>query len=221
MELNFFCTYYKERCSNTHISINRIKKLFCIILMPFTNKPIKSDDPDDDKLLDEYRVSGDIAILGKLFHRYMSLLYGVCLKYLNDDELAKDAVMGIFEELVAKVKQHEIKQFRGWLYVLARNYCLMQLRTGKKLDVINLDDVMENTQFLHHDERYNEDYMKILERCMEKLPLKQKQSVELFYLQEKCYKDVADETGFSMNDVKSYIQNGKRNLKICIEKNSA
>jgi RNA polymerase sigma factor (sigma-70 family) len=189
--------------------------------MPFTNKPIKSDDPDDDKLLDEYRVSGDIAILGKLFHRYMSLLYGVCLKYLNDDELAKDAVMGIFEELVAKVKQHEIKQFRGWLYVLARNYCLMQLRTGKKLDVINLDDVMENTQFLHHDERYNEDYMKILERCMEKLPLKQKQSVELFYLQEKCYKDVADETGFSMNDVKSYIQNGKRNLKICIEKNSA
>ena len=71
--------------------------------MPFTNKPIKPDYPDDDKLLDDYRASGDIAILGKLFQRYMSLLYGVCLKYLNDDELAKDAVMGIFEELVAKV----------------------------------------------------------------------------------------------------------------------
>lgn len=189
--------------------------------MPFTNKPIKPDHPDDDKLLDDYRTSGDIAVLGKLFERYMSLLYGVCLKYLNDDELAKDAVMGIFEELVSKVKQHEIKQFRGWLYVLARNYCLMQLRNGKKMDVINLDDVMENAGFMHPDERYNEDYMKILERCMEKLPLKQKQSVDLFYLQEKCYKEVAEETGFSMNDVKSYIQNGKRNLKICIEKNSA
>ncbi len=189
--------------------------------MPFNNKPIKPDYPDDEKLLDDYRTGGDIAVLGKLFERYMSLLYGVCLKYLADDELAKDAVMGIFEELVLKVKQHEIKQFRGWLYVLARNYCLMQLRNGKKIDVINLDDVMENTQFLHPDEKYNEDYMKILERCMEKLPLKQKQSVELFYLQEKCYKDVSDETGFSLNDVKSYIQNGKRNLKICIEKNSA
>lgn len=189
--------------------------------MPFTNKPIKPDYTDDDKLLDDYRAGGDIAVLGKLFQRYMSLLYGVCLKYLGDDELAKDAVMGIFEELVAKVKQHEIKQFRGWLYVLARNYCLMQLRNDKKMDVINLDDVMENTQFLHPDEKYNEDHMTILERCMEKLPLKQKQSVELFYLQEKCYKDIVDETGFSMNDVKSYIQNGKRNLKICIEKHSA
>ena len=189
--------------------------------MPFTNKPIKPDYPDDDKLLDDYRAGGDIAVLGKLFQRYMSLLYGVCLKYLGDDELAKDAVMGIFEELVAKVKQHEIKQFRGWLYVLARNYCLMQLRNDKKMDVINLDDVMENSQFLHPDVKYNEDHMTILERCMEKLPLKQKQSVELFYLQEKCYKDIVDETGFSMNDVKSYIQNGKRNLKICIEKHSA
>lgn len=189
--------------------------------MPFKNKPIKPDYPDDDKLLDDYRANGDIAVLGKLFQRYMPLLYGVCLKYLNDDEQARDAVMGIFEELVLKVKQHEIKQFRGWLYVLARNYCLMQLRNDKKLAVISLDEVMENTMFLHPDERYNEDYMKILERCMEKLPLKQKQSIGLFYLQEKCYKDISDETGFSLNDVKSYIQNGKRNLKICIEKNSA
>lgn len=188
--------------------------------MPVTNKPIKTDHPDDDKLLDDYRASGDIAVLGELFGRYMVLLYGVCLKYLGDEEQAKDAVMGIFEELVVKIKQHEIKQFRGWLYVLARNYCLMQLRAGKKMEVINLDDVMENDQFLHPDEKYNEDRMNILARCMEKLPLKQKQSVELFYLQEKCYKDIAKATGFSMNDVKSYIQNGKRNLKICIEKNS-
>lgn len=189
--------------------------------MPDTNKPIKPGHPDDDKLLNDYRASGDIAVLGKLFERYMPLLYGVCLKYLADDELAKDAVMSIFEELIVKVKQNEIKQFRGWLYVLARNYCLMQLRSGKKMQVINLDDVMENKQFLHHDEKYNEDYMAILARCMEKLPLKQKQSIDLFYLQEKCYKEVAEATGFSMNDVKSYIQNGKRNLKICIEKNSA
>jgi RNA polymerase sigma-70 factor (ECF subfamily) len=189
--------------------------------MPVTNKSIKPDHPDDDKLLDDYRASGDIAVLGKLFERYMQLLYGVCLKYLGDEEQAKDAVMGIFEELVLKMRQHEIKQFRGWLYVLARNYCLMQLRAGKKMDVINLDDVMENIQFMHPDEKYNEDHMKILAGCMEKLPLKQKQSVELFYLQEKCYKEIVETTGFSMNEVKSYIQNGKRNLKICIEKHSA
>jgi RNA polymerase sigma factor (sigma-70 family) len=186
--------------------------------MRFTNKPIKPGSPDDEKLLDDYRTSGDIAVLGKLFERYMSLLYGVCLKYLDDAETAQDAVMGVFEELITKARQHEVKQFRGWLYVLARNYCLMQLRSGKKMDTVTLDEVVENKLFLHPDERYDESYMKILEKCMDKLPAKQKQSIDLFYLQEKCYKEIAETTGFSFNDVKSYIQNGKRNLKICMEK---
>jgi len=188
--------------------------------MPFANKPIKPGYPDDDKLLDDYRKTGDIAVIGKLFERYMSLLYGVCLKYLSDEEIAKDAVMGIFEELIIKAKTHEVKQFRGWLYVLARNYCLMQLRNGKKFDKITLDEVMENTVFLHPDERVDESYLKIMEKCMEKLPAKQRQSVDLFYLKEKSYKEIAETTGYVLNDVKSYIQNGKRNLKICIEKNS-
>jgi RNA polymerase sigma factor (sigma-70 family) len=188
--------------------------------MRLTNKPIKSDSPDDETLLDDYRTSGDIAILGKLFERYMSLLYGVCLKYLSDEETAKDAVMGIFEELIVKARQHEVKQFRGWVYVLARNYCLMQLRAGKKIDTVTLDEVMENKPFMHPEEKYNEAYMKVLERCMDKLPLKQRQTIDLFYLQEKCYKEITEITGFVFNDVKSFIQNGKRNLKICIEKHS-
>ena len=53
---------------------------------------------------------------------------------------------------------------------------------------------------------------------MELLNPEQKQTVELFYLQEKSYKEIVDQTGFSMNDVKSYIQNGKRNLKIMLSK---
>jgi len=189
--------------------------------MNFFTRTIKPNEADDDALLNSYRDSGNIADLGALYERYVSLVYGVCLKYLKDDEHAKDAVMGIFEELVTKTKQHEIKQFRGWLYVLARNYCLMQLRTGNKLDVVAMDDVMESAFDLHPESsKYSEEYLKVLERCMDKLPSTQKHSVNLFYLQEKCYKEIADETGYTLNDVKSYIQNGKRNLKICIEKNS-
>jgi RNA polymerase sigma factor (sigma-70 family) len=189
--------------------------------MNFFTRTINPDEADDDALLNSYRQSGDLAVLGRLFEKYVSLVYGVCLKYLKDEEQAKDAVMGIFEELVDKTKAHEIKQFRGWLYVLARNYCLMQLRTGKKMDVITLDDVMESSFDLHPDKaKYGEEYLTVLERCMDKLPSTQKLSVNLFYLQEKCYKEVADSTGYTLNDVKSYIQNGKRNLKICIEKNS-
>lgn len=178
----------------------------------------RHDEAADIQLLNSYRQNGDLAVLGKLYKPYMHLVYGVCLKYLKDEEACKDAVMQIFEELMDKVKRHDIKQFRSWLYVLARNYCLMQLRSAKKFDVVGIDDVMENSFILHPDTEDKEDTMKALERCMEKLPAAQKQSVNLFYYDEKCYKDIADETGYTLNEVKSYIQNGKRNLKICLEK---
>ena len=181
----------------------------------------RHDDTADIQLLASYRKSGDLAVLGKLYQPYMGLVYGVCLKYLKDEEQCKDAVMQIFEELIDKVTRHEIKQFRGWLYVLARNYCLMQLLSAKKYDVVGIDDVMENTIVLHPDDTDDKEHtMKALERCMDKLPKAQKQSVDMFYYNNKCYKEIVDKTGYTLNEVKSYIQNGKRNLKICLEKNS-
>ena len=132
--------------------------------------------------------------------------------------MAKDAVMGIVDALLSKVKQHDIRQFRNWLYVLARNYCMMQLRSGKKMELVNLDDIMEFLPPLHPDDNDHEAAMAALENCMEKLNPAQKQSVSMFYLNSKCYRDIAEVTGFSLNEVKSYIQNGKRNLKICLEK---
>jgi RNA polymerase sigma factor (sigma-70 family) len=188
--------------------------------MSFFSKPVNTDNTNDEEQLNNYRKSGDITVLGGLFENYVPLIFGVCLKYLKDEDAAKDAVMGIFEELIAKVKQHDIKQFRSWVYVLSRNYCLMQLRSGKKAEIVSLDEVMEFTTFLHPEDNSKEEVLKALERCMNKLTAVQKQSVDLFYLKEKCYKEIADITGFSLNDVKSYIQNGKRNLKICLERNS-
>jgi RNA polymerase sigma factor (sigma-70 family) len=188
--------------------------------MSFFSRPVKTDNTNDEEQLNNYRKSGDIAVLGGLFEKYVPLIFGVCLKYLKDEDASKDAVMGIFEELIEKTKQHDIKQFRSWVYVLSRNYCLMQIRSGKKTEVISLDEVMEFTPFLHPDENNKEEALKALERCMEKLNTMQKQSIDLFYLKEMCYKEIADMTGFSLNDVKSYIQNGKRNLKLCLERNS-
>ena len=189
--------------------------------MSFFNRSRKPDNADDEQLLSSYRQSGDLAILGRLYEKQAPLVYGVCLKYLQDEEKAKDSVMGIFEELIIKVRQHEIKRFRSWLYVLSRNYCLMQLRSGKKMETVSLDDFMEFPAIPHPDHDNREEAMTALERCMDKLPAAQKQSIGLFYLKERCYREIADVTGFSLNEVKSYIQNGKRNLKICLEKSSA
>jgi len=180
------------------------------------NKP---DVTGDDDLLQSYRQTGDLAVLGQLYEKYMPLVYGVCLKYLQDEEQSKDAVMQIFEELIVKATRHEVKQFRGWLYVLSRNFCLMQLRANKKTETLSLDEVMEFPFVLHPESNEVEANITQLEKCMQKLSPEQQQSVDLFYIKEKCYKDVADLTGYSLNEVKSYIQNGKRNLKICLENN--
>ncbi len=189
-----------------------------MLCMNFLKSQSTTTDITDERLLQEYKQTADLTVLAKLYERYMHLVYGVCLKYLHDEELSKDAVMQIFEELIVKVTRHDIKQFKPWLYVLSRNFCLMQLRSGKKMQTESLPDFMEFVDDAHlTDDR--EDNINALERCKEKLPSAQKVSIQLFYMDEKCYKEIVDETGYSMNEVKSYIQNGKRNLKICLEKN--
>lgn len=195
------------------------KKIILLLCMNFLKSQSTTTNTTDERLLQEYKQSGDLKTLATLYQQYMHLVYGVCLKYLGNEEQSKDAVMQIFEELIQKVKQHEIKQFKSWLYVLSRNFCLMQLRASKKMPTESLPDFMEFADDVHHDND-NEENLTALERCREKLPKPQKLTIQLFYIEEKCYKEIADDTGYSMNEVKSYIQNGKRNLKICLEKNS-
>jgi len=180
----------------------------------------KSDPADEESLLKRYQETDDLALLAELFESHSSMVYYVCLRYLQDSEASKDAVMQIFEELVTKVKRQEINSFGSWLYVLSRNYCLMQLRSGKKMQYVPFEDFVESPDFQHQDDPGDKERkLTALELCLEKLPERQKQTINLFFLQEKCYKDIVDNTGFSLNDVKSYIQNGKRNLKICMDKN--
>ena len=175
----------------------------------------------DLELIAQYKVSADQVLLGVLYNRYMTLVYGVCLKYLKDREEARDAVMQIFEKLMVSLKEHDIAHFKSWLYVTARNHCLMSLRArkGKNFQEIS-GAVMENEMLLHlQEEPEMESNLTKLEKCIEHLVAEQKNCVQLFYLQQKCYKEIVQITGFDDNKVKSYIQNGKRNLKICMERN--
>lgn len=191
--------------------------------MKFIKNHARIQEQDDAALIASYKANGNLEVLGVLYNKYMHLVFGVCLNYLKDEEQSKDAVMQIFEELVLKLKIHEVQNFKSWLHVLARNHCLMALRKQAKNTTVSLEDTfVENTDFVHLDiDDTKETKLTIMEKCMETLPEEQRVSVDLFYLQEKCYKEVADITGFDMPKVKSYIQNGKRNLKICIEKNSS
>lgn len=160
-----------------------------------------------------------MEVLGILFTRYTAMVYGVCLKYLKDREASKDAVMQIFEKLVSTLHSHEITWFKSWLYATARNHCLMEIRAakGKKFEEISTL-VMESDDRMHHeDEQEMEENLVKLEKCIETLKDEQKRCVQLFYLEQKCYREITEVTGFDFNRVKSHIQNGKRNLKSCLE----
>ncbi len=155
----------------------------------------------------------------------MHLVYGVCLRYLKDREKSRDAVMQIFEELVYKVRDHEIGNFKNWLYVLARNHCLMKLRSEKtelkqlKKYAAGQNDFMETTFLLHpEDETSVENDIEALKKCMEELKKEQQTCIKLFYLEEHCYREIVQLTGFPLNKVKSHIQNGRRKLKICLDR---
>lgn len=177
----------------------------------------------DAELVELYRTHGDLAVLSSLYQRYMDLIYGVCLKYLKDAETAKDAVINIYEELIPKLKQHEVNNFKSWLYTLSRNHCLMQLRKEKGHQTVEMtESFMQNGEMMHPDAvQEKEDQLNSMEKCLEQLPEEQKTCVTLFYLQGKCYNDITEETGIEWNKVRSYIQNGRRNLKLCIERNAA
>lgn len=185
-------------------------------------KNISPDKSSDKELVAAFKGSGDINYLSTLYQRYMELVFGVCLKYFKDTERSKDAVMDIFDELNTKLKIHEVDNFKGWLHVLARNYCLMKLRSPRNIKTTEFNPVFmysEQNTHLNNEALEKEENFKKMEYCINTLPEEQKQSVKLFYLESKCYNEIAEITGFDWNKVRSYIQNGKRNLKICMEDN--
>ena len=177
---------------------------------------------DADYLL-SYRQTGDLRVLGKLYQPYMEMVFSICYKYLKDEDASKDAVMQIFEKLVADLRTHRVENFKGWLHRVAVNYCLMQGRVRRVF--VCMEEVGEEDHLFtdHHvlDELTLSKDLISLERCMQTLNEEQRRSINLFFKEEKCYREISEETGFDFNKVKSYIQNGKRNLKICMDKNGS
>lgn len=201
--------------------------MFFVYLTAVTAHPLmfiklfsKSKPPPDDlELVRQYQRTGDMACLGDLFERHTELVYLVCMKYLKDEEESKDATMQIFENLVESLKRHEVNNFKGWLHITAKNHCLMLLRSHKSRKKAALKqeqpDAVEMATDLHLTEGEQQELaLQALEKGLTSLPEEQRTCLELFYLQHKSYKAIAEETGCELSKVKSYIQNGKRNLKI-------
>ena len=183
-------------------------------------RDIDNTQTTDQELVNQYKQDGDIRILGELYQRYMDLIYAVCLKYLKEPAEAQDAVMGIFEELVTKLRKHEVNYFKGWLYTVAKNHCLMALRSKKQIPFAQMTEFMQLAENPHLENVIEKELnLNRLSKCIEGLSPDQKHTVQLFYLEEKSYKEIAGITQTEWNKVRSLVQNARRNLKICMDKN--
>ena len=183
----------------------------------FKGKNIQSFN--DNELIIQYKKTGDNSLVGELYKRYSYLVYGVCLKYLKNEEGSKDAVLQIFENLLSDLKKHEIANFKSWLHSVSRNHCLMFLRKQqiqlKRVNEYEATYQQEETfpaPFAIHEKEEKEIMLTKLEEAMTGLREEQRLCIQLFFLEEKCYYEVAEITGYDIKKVKSYIQNGKRNL---------
>ncbi len=191
--------------------------------MNFIKRNNKGIAKSDEELLREFILTGDLEVLGKLYSDYMHLVYGVCLKYLKNRDESKDAVMQIFEKLIVEIPKQQIENFKNWLYVVTKNYCLMQLRTektiaGKSKEWMTESIIfMENTPALHPIDNDEQNIDKELEKCIEKLKGEQKECILMFYFENRCYNEIALNLNLDEKKVKSHLQNAKRNLKICLE----
>lgn len=177
---------------------------------------------DDSELILRYRNNGDKDSVGILFSRYSHLVFGVCMKYLKDQDECKDATLQIFEKLYDDLKKYEVQKFSFWLHSVARNYCLMQLRNRQAAMKREEDFAASEKSLVETEEESTpiaekEIVFDKLEEAIKSLNEEQRICIELFYLKQKCYQEITELTDFNIKQVKSYIQNGKRNLKIFLQ----
>lgn len=197
------------------------EKTFALLFLKFSRRP---DAPTDEAaLLRQYRQTGDLAVLGRVYEPYLELVFAVCYQHLRDEDEAKDATMQVFEKLVVELRRHEVTNFRSWLHSLARNECLMLLRRRRTALETRGDFDEDRVELAAETHPANEEFslethLDRLDGCLETLAETQRTAVRLFFYEEKSYREISDLTGFGLNDVKSFLQNGKRNLKKCLER---
>lgn len=193
---------------------------------PGSGKPLQPNSAlSDGQLLVKYRLEQDPEVIGELFTRYTHLVYGSCIKYLGDQEMARDAVMQIFEGLFDSLLKTEVRHFSSWLYQVSRNHCLMEIRRrqsgNKALEVLKeefTNDLMESEDSMHLNTTEDDMGYPELRRALGKIREEQRVCIELMYLEGRSYKDIAEITGYEVSKVKSHIQNGKRKLRILLER---
>lgn len=185
----------------------------------------RNKNKSDKDLVDLFRKEGDMEVLGELYNRYLEMIYGVCMKYLKNETKSEDAVMEVFELVAKRLPNHEVEYFKSWVYRVSSNHCLDILRKEtkdqQKKDAYENMELRSIPRLINEGEdswRWREEQLSVLEDCIETLKDAQKESISLFYLEGMSYDELSEKMNIEWSKVRSLIQNGKRNLKNCVER---
>jgi len=193
--------------------------VYIIAVLPDMLNTDKYKHTDDLQLLQYFYNDKNNEWLGILLQRYTLLLLGVCMKYLKNEEEAKDAVQQVFLKVITELPKYKVDYFKSWIYMVAKNHCLVKLRDKGKIPIeINeeihgtSEDLEEVKKQLEKDQLFTS-----METALQQLNREQQQCITLFYFEKKSYQEITTTTGYTLMQVKSFIQNGKRNLKLILE----
>ena len=178
----------------------------------------KDNDITDSELLKRFYSDQDNRWLGILLPRYTVMLLGVCMKYLKNEEDSKDCVQQVFLKVISELPKYKVEYFKSWIYMIAKNHCLMKLRGEKNYTLEFTENLLQTEEVLEEKKNHleKEQLLVTLEEALTELNEEQRICVQLFYLEKKSYTEIADITGYTMLQVKSHLQNGKRKLKIAM-----
>ncbi|MFQ5674351.1 MAG: RNA polymerase sigma factor [bacterium] len=174
----------------------------------------------DNATIRSYLETRDVRYLGRLYEAYKKTIFWHCLKMVGNEEDAKDLASETFIRTFDRIEDFKLgAPFCPWLMRIATNLCIDHLRKKNRYKFYKFDETHSAVAIQNESEPKQP--MISGERIIEKLkklkPL-QKRCFCLFYIHNLTYKQIAELTGYPLGKVRSYIQNGKRNFKLLMEK---
>ncbi len=167
----------------------------------------------DFELLDRFRRHGDRAAFERIVARHRPWLHRVCARLLRSDEAARDATQDVFARVLNRLDTFRGDNFPGWLKAIAVNCCLNTIDRDKRWAPLEAAgeapaaDLGPELQLLRLEEGVRARHL------IARLPERQKIVFCLKYIDDCSYQEIERLTGFSNKEVKSFLQNARRNFE--------
>ena len=175
-------------------------------------------DPDVALMLRVQR--GDGSAFDELVARHQKAVLNIAWRYCGDRATAEDLAQEIFVKVWrAKGSYQPSAKFSTWLYRIAVNRCLNEIRSRPRKTAIPVEETVEGAEGSGPgDDLDRAEVRDAVRRAVDGLPPNQRMAVILSRFHDLAYEDIADSMAVSLEAVKSLLFRARENLKSALEK---